>query len=329
MYKVRKYTQEDHRIWDDFIDNSKNSTFIFKRDFMEYHKERFEDFSLICFKNNLLVAILPAHKIDSTTIGSHLGLTYGGIVVRKSETFDNILLIIDKLLFYLHTNHIEKLIYKPIYKYYNVIGSDEIAFAKFLIKAKLINRQVSSVINLQHKLRMSHNRTRNIRKASKSGITIKEVKTCGEFWNKILIPNLKTKFNSEPVHSLEEITLLQRRFPNNIRQFNAYMGDKILAGATLFVTPYVARVQYNSSHIKAGNTGASDLLYFKLINNYFVDKNYFDFGTSFDSEGLNNGLLTWKESYGGRSFSIDTYEIEPKNYILLREKIKELGISFS
>jgi hypothetical protein len=59
-----------------------------------------------------------------------------------------------------------------------------------------------------------------------------------------------------------------------------------------------------------------------LIEKYFKHKNYFDFGTSFDSKGLNLGLLSWKESFGARAFSIDTFEIKTKNFKLLEESLK-------
>ena len=63
-------------------------------------------------------------------------------------------------------------------------------------------------------------------------------------------------------------------------------------------------------------------MYSRLIEHYFKHKNFFDFGTSFDSKGLNLGLLIWKESFGARAFSIDTYEIETKNHALLKKHIE-------
>ena len=46
MYKVFKYTAENKIEWDHFIATAKNATFLFQRDFMDYHQDRFEDFSL-------------------------------------------------------------------------------------------------------------------------------------------------------------------------------------------------------------------------------------------------------------------------------------------
>ena len=100
MLEVRKYTKQDKVVWDNFIDHSKNSTFLFKRDFMDYHQNRFKDCSLMVFEDNLPVAVLPAHKIDNNTIASHLGLSYGGLILRKTEKLLKTLQIVHQILFF-------------------------------------------------------------------------------------------------------------------------------------------------------------------------------------------------------------------------------------
>lgn len=321
MIEVRKYQPKDKNNWDKFLNYSKNSSFLFNRDFMDYHKDRFEDYSLIISEDGVHIASFAAHKHDETTIASHFGLTHGGIIVRRTEKLFKIILIIYHILYFLHRNNIKKILYKSFPKYYNLIGSDEIAYAKFLIEAKLINRQISSVINLSDKLDFSKTRIRYVKKAKKNHIVIKEVNTFDSFWNEILIPNLKNKYDAKPVHTLQEITKLHQFFPNNIRQFNAYLNGEILAGATIFEMSHVARVQYNSSNLKDSNNGASDLLYNELIEVYFKHKNYFDFGTSCAGSVINVDLLNWKESYGARAFALDTYEIETYKYHLLKKEI--------
>ena len=44
---------------------------------MDYHKDRFEDYSLMVFKDEKLVAVLPANRVEDKLF-SHQGLTYGG-----------------------------------------------------------------------------------------------------------------------------------------------------------------------------------------------------------------------------------------------------------
>ena len=54
-YFIKKYQPTDYHLWNEFVANAKNATFLFHRDFMEYHSDRYEDFSLLIFdeKNHL------------------------------------------------------------------------------------------------------------------------------------------------------------------------------------------------------------------------------------------------------------------------------------
>ena len=61
MIEVNIYQKKLKTHWDKFIDNASNSTFLFKRDFIEYHNDRFKDFSLLFYKNEKLIAVLPAN----------------------------------------------------------------------------------------------------------------------------------------------------------------------------------------------------------------------------------------------------------------------------
>ena len=81
-YLVRQYQTTDFEVWNAFISVAKNATFLFHRNFMEYHKDRFEDCSLMVFDENKLVAVLPANRVEDI-VYSHQGLTYGGLVYNE------------------------------------------------------------------------------------------------------------------------------------------------------------------------------------------------------------------------------------------------------
>ena len=53
---IRNYNETDFEAWNQMVSEAKNSTFLFDRRFMEYHQERFQDFSLMDFnkKNELI-----------------------------------------------------------------------------------------------------------------------------------------------------------------------------------------------------------------------------------------------------------------------------------
>ena len=84
-YTVRPYQQEDYMLWNAFVSKAKNATFLFHRDFMDYHKERFEDASLLVFETerpDQIVGLLPANRL-ADTVYSHQGLSYGGLLVTE------------------------------------------------------------------------------------------------------------------------------------------------------------------------------------------------------------------------------------------------------
>ena len=49
---------------------------------MDYHKNRFEDASLLVFKKNKLIALFPANH-NKDIVYSHQGLTYGGLLTSE------------------------------------------------------------------------------------------------------------------------------------------------------------------------------------------------------------------------------------------------------
>jgi hypothetical protein len=113
---------------------------------------------------------------------------------------------------------------------------------------------------------------------------------------------------------------LKSKFPNEIKQFNVYLEDKIVGGVTVFITKNVIHPQYISGNKKFNNEyGGLDFLYYKLLFEVYKNEKYFDFGISNENNGLllNQSLHYWKESFGARSVVQNFYEIETKNYSLL------------
>ena len=316
--RIILYHHQFKQIWDTFVSKAKNATFLFYRDFMEYHQDRFEDFSLMVFKNEKLVAVLPANKINDELF-SHQGLTYGGLVLPASLKFQEVLDIFQLVLKYLNDNHIKKFVLKQMPTIYCSWPSDELQYLMFILQAKLFRRDALSVIDLSQKLNISDNRMEGVKRAQKIGLTILEEDTFDGFWNEILIPNLKEKHGATPAHSLEEITLLKKCFPKNIRQFNVYEKDILVAGTTIFETNEVAHSQYISGNADKNQIGSLDALHYHLITEVFKHKTFFDFGISNENHGknVNKGLQFWKEGFGARTITQDFYEIKTESHKLL------------
>lgn len=289
---------------------------MFHRDFMEYHKHRFDDHSLLVFKKDQLVALLPANKADDTLF-SHQGLTYGGLIVNSEATFQDVCEAFKQALIFLENSGINELQIKLLPSIYSQAPSSEIEYLLFKCKAELIRCDVLSVIDNTNKISVqSSNRKRGLKKALKHHLSIKEEDQFDSFWNNILVPNLERYHNATPVHTVKEITYLKSLFSKNIRQFNVYHNEKLVAGTTIFETKEVAHVQYISANENRQKLGSLDLLFHELIEKVFLEKKYFDFGISNEKQGqiINEGLLSWKESFGARSVTQNFYTVKTRNH---------------
>jgi hypothetical protein len=290
---------------------------------MDYHKDRFKDFSLLIFKDEVLYSVLPANLVGDT-VYSHQGLTYGSFVLQDSAKLLYAFEAYKEMLQFLASEGIVKLDIKVIPSFYNVMPSDELEYFLFKSEAVLVKRDALMVIDYKHRLPFQKNRREGINKAVRNGLTIKVDTNFEGFWNEILIPNLSKKHNVRPVHSLQEIKLLALRFPENIQQINVYKDEKIVAGTTVFLTKTTIHPQYVSGNLDKNTFGSLDLVYDFIINHYTANKRYFDFNISSEENGtvLNEGLLFWKESCGARTFTADNYIVDTSVYKTLSLNLK-------
>ena len=320
MYRVEQYNSTYYEKWNSFVAQSKNGTFLFHRNFMEYHADRFIDYSLIIFEGDNPVALLPAHKVEDELF-SHWGLTYGGLILSDKTKLSGVIQLFKQVLQFLYLNNISVLYLKCIPHIYHKIPAEEFEYALVLADAKVTRRDSLFVIEKASALAFTKTRREAIRRGEKNNLQIIEEPGFELFWNEILIPNLSNKHDTRPVHSLEEIIKLYKKFPNNIRHFNVYQDGKIVAGTTVFITDTVAHPQYISGNKDKNQLGSLDYLYAHLITNVFKDKKYFDFGISNEEQGkkLNEGLAFWKESFGARTIVHDFYEVQTTNFSLLND----------
>jgi hypothetical protein len=312
--KVRKYTSSDANQWDTFVAQAKNATFLFKRAFMDYHSDRFQDFSLLVFKDETLFAVLPANVVNDT-LYSHQGLSYGGLVLSSKAKFNHVLAVFSGVLKFLVSEGITLLKIKMLPKIYHTLPSDEMDYLCFLLGAKLYRTDLSSTINLAEENMLSRDRKAGIKRGLANQLVVREENDFELFWDTLLINKLKNKHKTAPVHTLAEIQLLKKRFPSHIKQFNVYQYNELVAGTTIFETKYVAHSQYIASNANKNSLGALDFLHREIIIYYRSrQQRYFDFGISNESQGalVNKGLQYWKEGFGASSIMQQFYSIETK-----------------
>lgn len=322
-FRIEAYTSKAKEAWDTFIAQAKNATFLFQRDFMEYHGDRFDDHSLMIYRKDKLFAVLPAHKIGEQLF-SHRGLTYGGLVLSEKASFLQVYEAFKLLLEYLHKEGIRSLELKMIPAFYNRMPSDELEYLLYKVNAQLMKKDILMLIDYNHRRRFEKNRREGINKAKRAGLEVKIDGNFKGFWEEVLIPNLSEKHDAEPVHSLKEIELLAGRFPDNIKQVSVYHDGKIVAGTTVFLTQTTVHPQYVSGNSEKNSLGSLDLLYDFIIDHFQENRRYFDFNTSSEENGqvLNQGLLFWKETCGARTFTADNYLVETASYKRLNLQLK-------
>ena len=173
QYLIRKYTSADYSIWNDFINQAKNATFLFHRDFMEYHHDRFEDYSLIVEDEKGWLAVLPANRVGEEVF-SHQGLTYGGLVFKGDLKLEKVLLIFKSILQQLHISEIKTLHIKELPFIYSDYFSDELKYALFLAEAKLSRRDTLAVIDLSKEIKPASGRMEGVKRGIKNELIIKE-----------------------------------------------------------------------------------------------------------------------------------------------------------
>ncbi|EAK3942268.1 GNAT family N-acetyltransferase, partial [Campylobacter coli] len=288
--KIKKYNLNSKDIWNNFNKDAKNGLFMFDRNYMDYHSDRFMDNSLMFYEDEKLIALLPCNVVENI-LYSHQGLTFGGFIVDENMKQGKMLECFEVLKEYMKENNFKKLIYKSIPYIYHKIPAQEDLYALFRNKAELFRVDCSTTIDLQNVLKMSDLRKRCIKKAQKNKVEI----TSSEDFNIFLIllnSVLQKQHGVNAVHSVEELKLLYSRFPQNIKLFVAKFNGEIIAATLVFIYENLVHTQYLAANEKAREIGALDLLIKTLMDEFAKSKKYFDFGISTENGGefLNHGL---------------------------------------
>jgi Acetyltransferase (GNAT) domain len=306
---ILAYDPSRRDTWDAFLRSSKNGTFLFLRDYMEYHGDRFEDASRIVLRGSKVLALFPANRAGEV-VCSHAGLTYGGLITDATMTVPVMLEVFTELVRSLRESGARKLLYKTIPYIYHDFPAEEDRYALFMADARLWRRDVLAVVPRGRSAGLQERRNRGARKASSLGLRIEASTDWAKFWP-ILIANLKSRHQTAPVHTIDEVRQLSERFPDNIHLHLARGQDELLAGAVIYESANVAHLQYIASTEDGRKCGALDLLLLDLLHSAYAAKAYFDFGISNELDGrvLNRGLIDQKEGFGARAVAHDFYEV--------------------
>jgi hypothetical protein len=311
MITIEAYNESHRNAWENLVDSSYNGTFMHKRTFIDYHKDRFQDASLVVYNNEKICGVFPAVRYKDKVV-SHPGLAVGGLVyndrVRGYDLLD-ILIKIKEYYSYL------PIIYKTTPSEFQRHSVSDDIWALYNLKAKKISCELSSVLNPlttnyeywpDKKDELSHLKN-NI---FLSAMNLSDLDLLKEFWEKVLTPNM-AKYNIKPTHTPEDIQYLYNKFPVFIKGLLArHESGKMLGGLIIFRFNKCYHVQYSVTNSKGRALNALTVLHHYMIETLPSDIHFYSFGKSTEDQGhkLNSNLYYYKNGFGGGSMNYDTYE---------------------
>ncbi len=313
-WDIKRYNPVFRHDWDDFVKKSRNATFLFSRDYMDYHSDRFEDFSLMAYKNGELTGLLPANRVEST-LYSHQGLTYGGWIFPVMHVDGgDVLMIFDAMKRFCRQNGISTVIYKPLPYIYSIRPSQEDIYALFREGAEKMICNLSASIHMPEAVAWSKWQRRYLNIAVRNAPEAELTRDMdGEEFYLMLEECLRERHDTVPVHSREEFVMLTHRFPENILPMMLKVDGKPEAGIALYLSETVAHCQYICTTSEGREKKYLPLLVSKILQMDEVkSRRWFDFGTSNEDGGkvLNEGLYHNKFSFGAGGVVYETYKID-------------------
>ena len=312
---VRPYHLEDAGLWDEFCKNSLQATFLHTRRFLSYHGGRFVDRSLILEMDGKLAGLFPAalSPLDDNHVVSHPGITYGGILHDDRLRGERMISAINAIRLHYASLGLQRLSYKAVPSIYHQVPAQDDLYGLFRLEALRTRCDLSSSIDLGHRLPSSERRRRNLKKAIRAGVAVSEDKRYLSALWEVVIDNLQRKHNVSPVHDLQDICLLMNLFPENIRSITGLIDNKVVAGIVVFVTATVYHAQYIASSEIGYDISALDAVFDHCITSAQASgKRWFDFGISTESAGmiLNQGLYQFKSEFGAGGVVQEFFELD-------------------
>lgn len=302
MVTVGRYTPAMQPEWDAFVDASRNGTFLHRRAYMDYHSDRFADCSLMARDaEGHLLAVLPANA-EGTVLASHRGLTYGGwLTAPRRVTAAVMLEIFDALTAFMRAEGFTRLVYRPVPHIYHRIPAEDDLYALWRLGARADAVSASSTVDLVAPRLLDRGSKSAVNSALRCGAAFGPSDDLEGFWD-VLSAVLAEQHGARPVHTVQEMRLLQSRFPDNIRLFAATRGGRLLAGVLTYRCGTVMHAQYIAAGPEARRERLLPALYVHIMNEACSGMRYFDFGISCEQGGrvLNESLDSHKARLGGR-----------------------------
>jgi len=318
--RVVSFAPNDAESWDNFVWQSNNGTLFHTRAFLAYHpSQRFNDDSLLFFKEGKLLAVLPAAtRVGDTSriLRSHPGASFGSFVTHADLSLRDADRLVTHFLAYCHERGYAGVEITLPPQIYLARPSNYLDFILYQHGFRYRKREVSSVVPLDvpadRVLELfSPESRRAVRRAQKLGVQVQESDDFVAFYE-ILQKNLRLRHHVQPAHSLEELLQLRQMFPERIRLFAAFAENEMIAGIVIFVcNPRVALAFYISHREIFQRYRGVNLLFYEVFH-WCIKQGFrfLDFGIFTVNMQPNWGLGRFKESFGAQGVFRDTMLLE-------------------
>ncbi len=317
--------------WDRFVlEKSINGCFLQTRNFLNYHRNgKFIDHSLLFYKGEKIVAVMPANELKNGELISHQGSTFGGIIIREQfASIANYDWIFAELYEYLAANHIKQLVIRTSnWLYYRKdIHIELLDYYYERNKFKVLS-EVGFFIELDKitegfEGEFATLKKRKLKKAVKNNLLFKELdseREVTEFYD-VLSDNMK-KFGTVPIHSLEEmLEFKKQRLKDVVFFYGVYDQAEMIAGSMVFNfnKKRVFHTQYLASRQDKLEMCPNEFLYAHLIKEAKQQGyRFLSYGTSTLEHGevLNRNLALYKEGFNTESYVNKAYILKMENEI--------------
>jgi hypothetical protein len=260
------------------------------------------------------VAVLPAAEDpgDPSSVVSHPGITYGGLVHNESVRGDALVDALTIVSNYLTEAGYSRLRYKATPSIYHRRWCADDLRALFQLGAECVRCELSAAIDLASPAPPRHGRLDARKRAARAGVQV--FSGWGDvsgFW-RILEENLSRRYGAAPTHSLVEIEQLHELFPDAIELIVAKAEGELVSGAVMVAAGSAFHLQYSGSNEVGRRIGGLDAVLTEAIDRGQQRScRFFSFGTSSINDGraINQNLYDFKLSFGAGSFVQEHYEI--------------------
>lgn len=314
-WEIQRYNPAMADLWDEFVDAARNSTFLFRRGYMDYHADRFADCSLVALHRGKPAAMLPANITADGVLHSHGGLTYGGwILPRRHIDCPAVMELTAEWIEWCRGAGVTAIDYKPLPSIYAEAPSDEALYALWRHGAVTAGRNISAAIDLRANPGPDSIQRSKLRRTAAAGAETVELTSEADIraFHSLLSACLAERHDAAPVHSADELVMLHSRFPESIRFYATMLAGVMEAGICVYDTATVRHCQYTATTAEGRRRHLLTPLYASLAAGAAPGQRYVDFGTSNEDGGriLNEGLYSYKASFGASGVVYDRLNLK-------------------